>query len=35
LELIDKIQTPADSHRRVLVLSNRGLNQSTIFKVYT
>jgi hypothetical protein len=30
-ELIDKIQTPADSHHRVLVLSNRDLNQSTIF----
>jgi hypothetical protein len=31
LELSDKKQTPADSHHRVLVLSNRGLDQSTIF----
>jgi hypothetical protein len=32
LELIDKIQAPADSHRQVLMLSNRSSNQSAIFE---
>jgi hypothetical protein len=34
-EVLIKKQAPDDSHHRVLVLSNRSLNQSTILCVYT